>query len=87
MSLSSKSTTPLSGESNPAMIRNNVVLPHPEGPRREKNSPFLMSILTSSRALKAPYALDTFSTFTSYPFKSFPLPPHTQLFFTDAYSS
>ena len=37
--------------SNPATIRSKVVLPQPDGPTRTTNSPSLISILTSSRAL------------------------------------
>ncbi len=35
-----------------------VVLPQPEGPRREKNSPFLISREMSFSALKSPKDLD-----------------------------
>jgi len=61
-------TTPSSGVSKPAMMRSKVVLPQPEGPRREKNSPFLISKLTSLSALKSPNAFDTRSMLTSLPF-------------------
>src|SRR6185437_14094171 len=41
---------PRSSSQNPATIRNNVVLPHPEGPSNVKNSPFRMAIDTLSTA-------------------------------------
>jgi len=75
----SRRTDPTSGESKPAIMRRRVVFPQPEGPRREKNSPFLISILTLSRALKAPYARDTSLTVTSKPFNVFPLPPSSHV--------
>ena len=37
--------------SKPATILSNVVFPHPEGPTRTTNSPSLIVILTSSKAL------------------------------------
>jgi len=36
--------------SRPATILNKVVLPQPEGPTKTTNSPFFISILTSSKA-------------------------------------
>ena len=42
---------PLSGCSNPAMLRSRVVFPHPEGPSSAKNSFCRMSRLTSSTAI------------------------------------
>ncbi len=39
VSLPSISTTPDEISSNPAMVRRSVVLPQPEGPSSEKNSP------------------------------------------------
>ena len=39
MSLPSISTTPEEISSNPAMVRSSVVLPQPDGPSSEKNSP------------------------------------------------
>ena len=47
------------GTSNPANIRSRVVLPHPEGPRSEKNSPRPMSRDTLSTARTAPKVLLT----------------------------
>ena len=38
-------TFPLLGLSKPATNLNKVVFPHPEGPRKVKNSPGLISIL------------------------------------------
>jgi hypothetical protein len=64
-------TVPKSGLSKPAIIRKRVVLPHPEGPRREKNSPFFISRLTLFKALKSPKDLDTPSMTTSLPFNLF----------------
>src|SRR5690606_36086148 len=43
-------TSPASGCSNPAIMRRVVVLPHPDGPRRAKNSPSATSRLTPSTA-------------------------------------
>ena len=42
--------SPLSGISKPASMRSKVVLPQPDGPSSEKNSPRLISKLTSSTA-------------------------------------
>ena len=41
---------PASGRSKPAIMRRLVVLPHPDGPRSEKNSPLRTSSETSSTA-------------------------------------
>gem|GEM_PF-2841325 len=63
-------TSPASGRSNPATGRSVVVLPHPEGPRRLKNSPFSTFRLTSRTAQACPYRLLTPSSSTtahSYP--------------------
>ena len=43
-------TCPDDTSSNPAIVRNNVVFPHPDGPRREKNSPCPTSRLMSRSA-------------------------------------
>lgn len=75
MSFPSSKTVPTSGLSNPAMILRRVVFPHPEGPNKEKNSPLCISMLTSSSALKEPYARETSLTVTSKPFNLFPFPP------------
>src|SRR5262245_27686598 len=53
---------PESGNSKPAIMRNDVVLPQPEGPSREKNSPAAMSSVTPSTATIRPSkVLVTFS--------------------------
>lgn len=39
MSCPETKTVPVEGVSNPAIIRSNVVLPQPDGPKRLKNSP------------------------------------------------
>ena len=46
-----RSISPLVGISNPAIILNVVVLPHPDGPRKVTNSPLFTSRLKSSTAL------------------------------------
>jgi len=43
--------------SRPAIARRRVVLPHPEGPRKQTNSPSTISSEMSSRAVKAPNCL------------------------------
>src|SRR5260370_26559680 len=50
------------GSSRPAIIRRVVVLPQPDGPRRQKNSPLATVKLESSTATKSPKALCRFST-------------------------
>ena len=50
---------PLVGSSKPAIIRRVVVLPQPEGPSMEKNSPALMSKCASSTAMYEPKCLVT----------------------------
>jgi hypothetical protein len=42
-------------------MRSSVVLPQPEGPRREKVSPFSISRVTSLTAVKDPKRRVTFS--------------------------
>ena len=42
MSVPSSQMVPPSGASNPATMRSSVVLPQPEGPSRQKNSPASM---------------------------------------------
>ena len=44
-------TVPWVGSSNPAIIRIVVVLPHPEGPSSEKNSPSAMATSMSRTAM------------------------------------
>ena len=46
MDLPSISTSPAVGCSNPAISRRQVVLPEPDGPSMEKNSPWAMSKLS-----------------------------------------
>src|SRR5215472_15037780 len=50
----SRKMAPASGRSKPAIIRRSVVLPHPDGPSRVKNSPASMAMLTLSTAFSAP---------------------------------
>src|SRR6186713_315285 len=47
-------TRPESGSSKPAIMRSDVVLPQPDGPSREKNSPAAMSSVTPSTATTRP---------------------------------
>ena len=51
--------SPWVGNSKPASMRSSVVLPQPEGPSSEKNSPRRMSNETSSTAWTAPKCLET----------------------------
>ena len=51
--------SPASGRSNPASMRRVVVLPQPEGPRIEKNSPGATSNDTPSTATVSPKRLRT----------------------------
>ena len=53
--------SPSDGCSKPAIIRSVVVLPQPDGPSIEKNSPRRMSKCASSTATKAPNRLVTWS--------------------------
>ena len=46
--------SPSDKSSNPAIIRSVVVLPQPEGPRKEKHSPSLMERLKSLTAVTVP---------------------------------
>src|SRR6188768_76723 len=50
---------PLSGASNPATSRRQVVLPDPEGPSMAKNSPDAICSETPSTARTVPYARET----------------------------
>src|SRR6516164_2637102 len=54
MSRPSRSTRPELGCSNPAISRNVVVLPHPDGPSSEKNPPDGMSRSMESTAATCP---------------------------------
>src|SRR5260221_5394649 len=47
--------SPEVGSSSPAIIRRRVVLPEPEGPRRTRNSPSLLSRSTSTTAPGSPF--------------------------------
>ncbi|MNT35914.1 hypothetical protein D3C72_1719640 [compost metagenome] len=49
--------SPLPGRSSPAIARSRVVLPQPEGPRKQTNSPCSMAREISLRAWKAPKCL------------------------------
>jgi hypothetical protein len=51
--------SPLVGASKPASMRKSVVLPQPEGPSSEKNSPRPMSKSSSSTACTLPKCFDT----------------------------
>ena len=53
-------TLPEDGASNPAMVLRRVVLPQPEGPNKEKNSPLKISAEKFSRATMFPKYLLTF---------------------------
>ncbi len=48
---------PSVGSSNPPIMRSSVVLPQPEGPSSEKNSPRRMSRETASTAATSPKRL------------------------------
>ena len=72
MFFSSKYTAPVSGVSKPAIIRSNVVLPQPEGPSSEKNSPFCICRFAFSSARNEPNDLETFSMEIPHPFILFP---------------
>src|SRR6476659_7592158 len=50
-------TSPEVCTSRPAMIRSSVVLPQPEGPRKQTNSPLRMPRSISCRAVKPPKSL------------------------------
>jgi hypothetical protein len=63
------------GVSNPAIIRKRVVLPQPEGPRREKNSPFFIDKSISFKTLMFPNDLETPLMTTSLPFNALRFPP------------
>src|ERR1700704_5692121 len=58
MSWPSIRTWPSVGTSRPASMRNNVVLPQPEGPSSAKNSPGSMSRLTLSTATAVPHRFE-----------------------------
>src|SRR5450432_234761 len=54
--------SPEVGSSRPAIIRRVVVLPQPEGPSRQKNSPSWTAKLARFTARKSPKAFSRFST-------------------------
>src|SRR5438874_1866440 len=54
MSSPASTTSPASGSTSPATMRSTVLLPQPDGPRRERNSPGAASRETSSTATTAP---------------------------------
>ena len=58
-SLPPMNTEPELGSSKPATIRSIVVLPQPEGPRKETNSPCRTSRLNSCTTTVVPKALCT----------------------------
>src|SRR6187402_525102 len=54
MSISPTTILPALGSSKPATMRSTVVLPQPDGPRKETNSPRSTSRLKSSTTVVAP---------------------------------
>src|SRR5512141_2297130 len=58
MSTSSMVTRPVVGVSKPAIMRRVVVLPQPDGPRKDTNSPFFTSKLKSFTTVVAPHCLE-----------------------------
>src|SRR4029453_9448123 len=56
---------PASGSPSPATMRSTVLLPQPDGPRRERNSPGAASRDTSSTATTAPNALRSRETLSA----------------------
>src|SRR5512143_3162218 len=54
----SMTMSPSVGSSIPAIIRRRVVLPHPEGPRRTRNSPSFVARSTWSTACTFPNSFD-----------------------------
>ena len=62
MALPSTVMLPESGYSKPAIIRSVVVLPQPDGPRNETNSPRSAESTKSSTAAKAPNDFLTWSS-------------------------
>ena len=62
MSLPSTLMLPESGYSKPAIMRSVVVLPQPDGPRNEMNSPRSADSSKSSTAVKAPNDFLTWSS-------------------------
>ena len=66
-SVPSRTTCPSVGRSNPAIIRSVVVLPQPDGPRSEKNSPGATFRLMPSTAVKSPKRFTRSTSCTSPP--------------------
>ena len=58
-------TSPSSGRSNPAMRRNVVVFPQPDGPSSERNSPGCTSRSIASTAASEPKRFVTLRSSTS----------------------
>ena len=74
-------TAPWVGSMKPEIIRRMVVLPQPEGPRKEKNSPALIVTSTLSTARKAPKSIRHVSSWTSsliVPYRLGRLPPQSK---------
>ena len=67
MSSPSSRIWPSVGRSNPAIILSVVVLPQPEGPRSEKNSPGGIRRLSPSTAVKSPKRFTRSTSVTSPP--------------------
>ncbi len=65
MSVAPKEILPWVGSSNPAIMRNVVVLPHPEGPSNAKNEPSGIVNDKSFTAVKSPYVLVMCESFKS----------------------
>ena len=63
-------TLPLVGCSKPAIIFSSVVLPQPDGPRSEKNSPRAIAKSARSTATKSPNSLRTPSSTITSSFKT-----------------
>src|SRR5882724_5559340 len=61
----SSNMRPEVGSSRPAIMRNVVVLPQPEGPRMTKNEPWSTVRSTPFTAVKLPNVLATFSSLIS----------------------
>src|ERR1700674_3335647 len=61
-SSASRRIVPDVGSSRPAIIRSVVVLPHPDGPSRQKNSPSCTASVRSRTATKPPKLLTRFCT-------------------------
>ena len=60
-------TLPVVGLRNPETMRRIVVLPQPDGPRIEKNSPALILRSLGSTAVKSPNLMETETSATSLP--------------------